>query len=136
MHKFSGTGRYQIEYANDATVLSDGTYSIAMGSPEIIEIRDSYEAAGVPTYYRVVPSNGTQDAELFLMESTAGSTGTYVQGRSSASASSSVNGAGGDEAFVHTSPASQWEGLRAHQPGGERDVHASTGTRPGRPARW
>ena len=47
-----------------------------MNAPEIIEIRDSFQTAGTPTYYRVVPSNGGQDPQLLLMESTAGSTGT------------------------------------------------------------
>ncbi len=110
-HQYAGSGRYQIEYGNDALILSDSTNSISMGSSEIIEIRDSLHTAGVPTYYRVVPSNGGQNPEMFLMESTAGSPGTYVQGRGAAVAASSSAGPGGAEAFSHTAPASQYDGL-------------------------
>ena len=106
-----GSGRYQIEYANDGTTILDSTSSITMNAPEIIEIRDSFQAAGVPTYYRVVPSDSGQNPELFLMESTSGNAATYVQGRSSAVASSSGNGAGVAEGFVYSSPAGQYEGL-------------------------
>ena len=113
VHRFgsSAGGRYQIEYANDVTTIGDAAYNISMGSSEIIEIRDSLEIAGVPTYYRAVPSNSGQDPELYLMQSTAGSTSTYVQGRPSAVASSSGNGPGAAESFAHTSPVTQFNGL-------------------------
>ena len=58
VHQFAGTGRYQVEYANDVLTVPDGTSNITMNSPEIIEIRDSFQSAGTPVYYRVVPSNG------------------------------------------------------------------------------
>ena len=111
VHKFAGSGRYQIEYANDVSVLSDSTSSISMGSSEVIEIRDTFQASGQPTYYRVVPSNGGQDPELLLMESTAGTPTTYVQGRGSSVAGSSSAGAGSAEGFSYTSSASQYDGL-------------------------
>ena len=111
VHKFAGTGRYQIEYANDGTTVCDSTNTRRWTRPRSSRSATAFETAGVPTFYRVVPSNGGQDPEMFLMESTAGSPGTYVQGRASAVASSSSAGPGGAEAFSHTAPASQWNGL-------------------------
>ena len=111
VHKYAGTGRYKIEYANTAVSLFDSTVTIATGSSSVVAIRDAYEVAGTPTYYRVVPTNGGQNPDLYLMQSTAGNAATYVQGRGSAVASSYGNGAGVAESFVHTSPVTQYNGL-------------------------
>ena len=93
-------------------MLGTGATTIAMGSSEIIEIRDSFQTAGVRTYYRAAPTNSGQDSELFLMESTSGSPSTYVQGRAAAVASSSRFGANGGNEFVNwVSPVGQYEGL-------------------------
>ena len=110
--QYTGTGRYTIEYDNQGTSIGVGATTIAMGTSEIIEIRDSFQSAGVRTYYRVAPTNDSQDSELFLMQSTSGSPSSYVQGRASAVASSSRFGANGGNEFVNwVSPASQYEGL-------------------------
>ena len=110
VHQYTGTGRYSFEYDNPVQTLP-AVSTISMGSSEIIEMRDSFQTAGVPTYYRVSVENAGEDPEVFLMESTAGNPSTYVQGRASAAASSTSHGVGSDEWFSYTSPASQFGGL-------------------------
>jgi hypothetical protein len=68
-------------------------------------------SAGLPTFFRVVPSNAGQDAELLLMESVNGNAATFVRGRPSAVRVASATGPGGAEAFNYAAPAPQWDGL-------------------------
>jgi hypothetical protein len=110
-YQFNGTGIYQVELAQGSDQLNIGSQTVFMGTNDVILIRDSNQAGGVPTFFRVIPTNGGQDPELFLMQSDGANSATWVRSRGSAVASSTANGAGAAEGFSYTPPASDWYGL-------------------------
>ena len=105
--QFVGTGNYQIELAQGADTLPDGSQTVFMGAGDVVVVRDTFLNAGVPYRFRVVPSNGGQDPELFLM----GPGGNNVRARVDAVAGSSSGGPGVAEQFVFTPAASAWYGI-------------------------
>lgn len=133
-YMYSGTGNYQTELAQGSVQLNSGSQTVFMGTNDVILIRDSIQAAGVPTFFRVVPSNGTQDPELFLMQSDGANSATWVRSRGTAVASSSAGAAGVAEGFSYTPPASDWYGLVLTNKAGSGnytlnvDTSAPTGT--------
>jgi hypothetical protein len=104
------SGRYQVELAQGVDALLDGSQTVSMNAGDVITVRDTLLEAGVPTFFRVAPSNAGQDPELLLHAQTAGTT-SPVQGRAWAVAAGSGAGPGRPEALSHTSPAREWEGL-------------------------
>jgi hypothetical protein len=111
VYQFSGTGNYTAEYHEGSTILDAGSAFITMNTNDVVTTRDSFQTAGVPVYVRVVPSNGTQDAELFLMGDDPAVSSTWVRGRSSAVASATVTGAGQAESLVYTPAFTEYYGL-------------------------
>lgn len=105
---FSGSGNYAIEWESQAASVGDGTASLTLGN--LVTVRDTFMTAGVPTFFRMVPSSGLQ-LGASLHRSTAGTASSYTQGRSSAFASSSSSTLGGEVAFTATDATSQWDGL-------------------------
>jgi hypothetical protein len=106
---FAGSGGYTIELAQGSAAISDGSQAVAMGSGDVITIRDTYLTAGVPTVLRATPSNTSQDAELFVLGSS--SAATAVRSRSNAVAVASATGPGGVEQLTYTAPVSGWYGV-------------------------
>ncbi|MBB5868216.1 hypothetical protein F4553_001595 [Allocatelliglobosispora scoriae] len=106
---YSGTGNYQVELAQGFDVLGAATsQAIAMGTNDVVTVRDVSLTAGVPVTFTV---SGAGDAELFLMSSDAATPATWVRGRPSAVATASAAGAGGTETFTFTPTVTQWYGL-------------------------
>jgi hypothetical protein len=82
-----------------------------MGTSDIVVVRDLFLSTSVPTTVRVVPSNGTQDPELFLVGSNPADSTTWVRSRGFALASSSTGGPGAAEQLSFTSGTDDWYGL-------------------------
>lgn len=112
VYLFSGPGgNYQVELAQGTNQLNLGSQVVAMGTNDVVQVRDSSLTVGVPTFFRVAPSNGAQDPELFLMQSDPANSATWVRGRGSAVASSTSSGVGAAEGFSFTPAATDWFGL-------------------------
>lgn len=107
---FNGSGGYTTELAQGSSQLPVGSRPLAMGSGDVVAVRDMFLTRGVPTTIRVRPGNATQDAEAFLMRSTAASS-TWVRSRAEAAVTASSRGPGGVESFTYTPPATGWYGL-------------------------
>jgi hypothetical protein len=102
------TGDYGVEFVEGNTTVSDGSHNVFFTSGDLVQTEDSFLSAGVPTWFRVVPAAG-QDLETFVLRSTSGSAGTYVQSRGSAVTSANAGGAGVAESLVYTESASQYD---------------------------
>lgn len=99
---FAGIGTYAAELAQGTgTLPAAGSTGVPMSATSIVAVRNSYATAGVPVTITVTPQNGGQDAELFVLSSTATS-GTWLRSRSTASASSTGAGPGGVEQVTFT----------------------------------
>jgi hypothetical protein len=99
-YRFNGAGQYSIERSDQTLGLTDGVIHPSMTSGDIIRIVNTTVSAGVPTFFRVIPTGGSQDPELLLHDSDPATTTTWVQGRSAATASATVGGPGAAEGLV------------------------------------
>jgi hypothetical protein len=104
VHQFGGTGGYTIQEAQGSNSLSTGSNTFAFTSGQLIRIFDSFQGAGVPVFYRAVPSAG-QDVQLAVASADLNAA------RRSATTDSSDPGAGNPAALVFTPTASGWHGL-------------------------
>ena len=110
-YAFSGSGSYQVELAQGSDAIGAGaSQAIAMASTDVVAVRDAFLSAGVPVTFTVTAGNATQDAELFLMESTA-TASTWVRSRAQAVRSSTAAGPGGTEQVTFTPTQSAWYGV-------------------------
>lgn len=110
-----GTCGYQtdasslIELSASKFTVSDGASHFVGASDDVIDVRDTSLTAGVPTYFRVVPS-GSADVDLFLHVSTATNP---AQDRGEAVAFADDGGPGEAEGFSFTPSAGGFAGLVA-----------------------
>ncbi|MFI9811825.1 hypothetical protein [Saccharothrix variisporea] len=96
-------GDYALEVAQGSTLLSAGSsQSITMSSSKVVAVRDTSLTAGVPVTIKVTPGNASQDAELFIVGSVAGTPSTYTRSRVSATATATAGGAGTAETITFT----------------------------------
>ncbi len=58
VNQFAGSGGYEIQEAQGSNTLSIGTTTFNFTSGQLIRIFDSFQSAGVPVFYRAVPSAG------------------------------------------------------------------------------
>ncbi|MHA3701447.1 IPT/TIG domain-containing protein [Jatrophihabitans sp. YIM 134969] len=128
VNRFAGTGNYTVGFYQGSSTLSSGGQTVSTGSTLPISIRDSYQNAGVPVYYRAVPLAGQTLALSFLQP------GVGVLGRSSA-VNGPVGAAGQDVSLAVTPSATGYAGLvlvnQGMTSGGVQlwaDVSAPTGT--------
>jgi hypothetical protein len=110
-YQFSGTGMYQVELAQGTDQVGVGSHTVNMGANDVVLVRDTSLSSGEQTFFRVVPSSGAQNPDLFLMQSDPANSATWVRSRGSAVASSTSGGAGAAEGFSFTAPAPDWYGL-------------------------
>lgn len=103
MHRVSGTGAYTIELADSGQTLVD-TAKRQMGTGDVAAVWNSCLTAGQQVTFTVTPGDPSQDAELFVVSSTAGAPATYVRDRASA-ATAAATGAGQPESLAYTAPA-------------------------------
>ena len=68
VNQFAGTGGYTIQSAQGTDSLSSGVSSPAMLSTQPVRVWDSYQTAGVPVFYRAVPTIGSQDLQLAALQ--------------------------------------------------------------------
>ena len=124
--------RYVIEYAkNDSGVLGNSVIAL-FPSSSVVQIYDLPVQAGQTQYVRV---QGTSNDDYELLAFTSNNdASTWLRGRQSAAAVSSVAGAGGDEALSFTADADGYAGivLSLRSGGGNfytiyRDVSAPVG---------
>jgi hypothetical protein len=93
-----GSGKYEIQNDTNEGLLTCGlTMAVTMLPTDLITITDTYVARGVES---TITANGGGEAQLFVMESRAGSEGSWYQGRGEALASS--QGAAGPEKVTFT----------------------------------
>ena len=76
-----GTGGYLTELAQGSNQLPVGTQNLAMGSTDVVAVRDVFLPAGVKATLRVTPGNATQNPALFLMSSNAADSSTWIKSR-------------------------------------------------------
>lgn len=105
---FSGAGDYRIEVALGASTLTTTPQSIGMSSGKVVTVRDINLAANVPVTITVTPVGATQDAELFLVRSTAAQ---HFINRGQVFASSTSAGPGGAESITVTPVTGGWYGV-------------------------
>lgn len=87
-----------IELSAGKLTVADGITNLVAAADDVIEVRDTHLAAGVPTFFRVVPSE-TADVDLFLHASSASNT---AQDRGEAVGFADDGGAGEPESFSYT----------------------------------
>ncbi|WP_022978320.1 S8 family serine peptidase [Nevskia ramosa] len=125
--------RYVIEYAkNDNGVLGNSVFAL-FPADSVVQIHDLQVQAGQRQYVRVQAS-GDEDYELLAFTSTSDAS-TWQRGRQSATAVSSVSGAGGDEALSFTADVDGYAGIVLTRKSGSgnfytiyRDVSAPVGS--------
>lgn len=103
VHRVSGTGAYTVELADGGQTLVD-TAKRQMGAADVVAVWNSCLTAGQQVTFTVTPGDPSQDAELFVVSSTAGAPATYVRDRASAAAATGA-GAGQPESLGYTAPA-------------------------------
>jgi hypothetical protein len=115
-----GVGNCRVELAQGSLSLNaNSSQSISMGlGADVVEVRDTFLTAGTTVTIKVTPTTATQDPELFLMRSTAGTPSTYVRSRSQAYKASTAAGPGAVESFTFVVPASDWYGVVVINKGG------------------
>jgi len=118
---FSRTDDYQIELAQGANTLFD-LETVFMSSKDVVVVRDTFLKAGVPVTFRVEPTNGGQDAEVFLM---GPDPVKPVQTPTTAVAQSTTSGPGLTEIFVYTPAAGGYYGVVLLNRVGEGDYKLS-----------
>ncbi|MEU6148868.1 hypothetical protein ABZ816_02600 [Actinosynnema sp. NPDC047251] len=99
----SGHGEYQIQLAQGASQLPPASSAqIAMGANDVVAVRD---VCGVTPQQRITltatPSDGGQDAELFLLASNPDQPASFVQNRAAAVAQAGGQGPGQPETLTH-----------------------------------
>ncbi|WP_228122628.1 hypothetical protein [Saccharothrix syringae] len=109
----SGHGDYQIQLAQGASQLpAASSTQITMGAGDVVAVRD---VCGVTPDQQITvtatPSDGGQDAELFLLASNPDQPSTFVQGRASAVAQATGQGPGLPETLTHTATSSGCYGV-------------------------
>jgi hypothetical protein len=107
---YSGSGQYQIELAQGATILYSGTSTLTIGEQHVVVVRDTYLNAGDPVTISLTPHNG-QESELFLLGSIPQDPRTFVRSRANALAASTVPGPGAFQQIAFTSGISGWYGV-------------------------
>ncbi|GAA0250909.1 hypothetical protein GCM10010492_58970 [Saccharothrix mutabilis subsp. mutabilis] len=109
----SGHGDYQVQLAQGASQLPPASSAqIAMGAGDVVAVRD---VCGVTPEQVITltatPSDGGQDAELFLLASNPDQPASFVQGRASAVAQATGAGPGSPETLTHTATSSGCYGV-------------------------
>ncbi|GAA1894946.1 hypothetical protein GCM10009837_16150 [Streptomyces durmitorensis] len=99
----TGTGDYRIEVADSGKLLIGSDTKVMNGADDVTAVWDTCPAAGTEVTITATPSDASQDAELFLMDSDPASPNTAVRGRYAATASGTANGPGQAESFKFTS---------------------------------
>ena len=110
IYRYSGSGPYQVEFAQGAQQLPVGTVNVAMGPQSVVAVRDTMLAAGTPATISLTPLNG-QECELFLLFSDPTNPTSWVQGRSAAVASSTTAGPGAFQQITFTPTVTAWYGV-------------------------
>ncbi len=103
-HQFVGTGGYSIESIAGSAVLSTGTIAASIDASHFVQIRDSFQNAGMPVFYRAVPAPAV-DVQLAVASSDLNSA------RRSATTSSADPGVGVPATLVYTPTVSGWHAL-------------------------
>ncbi|MFE0177533.1 hypothetical protein ACFWZ2_35005 [Streptomyces sp. NPDC059002] len=98
----TGTGEYRIELADSGKLLTGSDTKTMNGADDVASIWDTCPASGTEVTITAKPSDASQDAELFLMDSDPADAKTAVRGRYAASASATGNGPGQAESFKFT----------------------------------
>ncbi|MEV4759236.1 hypothetical protein AB0J86_29635 [Micromonospora sp. NPDC049559] len=111
VQNFSGGGGYQLELAQGSQQLPSGASTVAMGSGNVVAVRDVSLTAGVPVTISVAATNAGQDAELFVLDSDPANAATWIRTRSTAVAASTGGGAGATEQVTFTPTRSAWYGV-------------------------
>ena len=106
-----GSGGYLTELAQGSNQLPVGSQNLAMGSTDVVAVRDVFLPAGAKATLRVTPGNATQNPALFLMSSNAADSSTWIKARSQATKSAYSKGAGQAEVITYTPSVSGWYGL-------------------------
>lgn len=110
--RFIGTGSFAVELGQGSLTLGAASSTqIVMGSTKVVAVRDTSLTANVPVTIKVTPSSATQDAELFIVNSVAGSPSTFIRARGAALKSASAKGPGGVETITFTPTTSGWYGV-------------------------
>jgi len=110
--KFSGTGSFAVELGQGSLTLGAASSTqIVMGSTKVVAVRDTSLTANVPVTIKVTPSSATQDAELFIVNSVAGSPSTFIRARGAALKTASAKGPGLVETITFTPTTSGWYGI-------------------------
>lgn len=104
----TGTGRYRMELSNPGIALGNSLNDVMDGT-HVLRIYDASVVAGVQQFVRVVPT-GVNDLELMAFTSTPDAS-TWIRGRSSATAISSVGGTGVSEAISFTPAVGGFAGI-------------------------
>jgi hypothetical protein len=105
VNQFAGTGGYTIQTAQGANTLSSGVSSPSMLATQPVRVWDSYQTAGVPVFYRAVPTSGTQDLQLAALPA-----GNLALARSS-TLQGADPGAGNAATVTYTPGATGWAGI-------------------------
>jgi hypothetical protein len=103
VHRVNGTGDYTVELADDGQTLTTEAKR-QMNAGDVVAVWNSCLTAGQQVTFTVTPGDLSQDAELFVVSSQAGNTGTYVRDRAAAQ-TASAQGPGQPETLQHTAAA-------------------------------
>jgi hypothetical protein len=122
VNQFAGTGGYAIQEAQGSNALSTGSSTFSFTSGQLIRIFDSFQSAGVPVFYRAVPSAG-QDVVVAVASADLNAA------RRSLTTTSADPGAGNPAALTFTPTATGRQGLVVldnNQSAGNVTVYADT----------